>query len=229
MVATAVRMQAPTFYVKDSGIPDDVQRKLRLYNPRSQLGQIVKECFNHLPVELAAELLERISRVVVMESTLELVAIRPQTELGQKGYCKYEDYGIVSRKLVTNNGVGFIVDAFQNSVELEIMKYHGLGTGTTAEAQADSALVTECTTALNPDSTRATGNLTEGASANIFHTEGTNTFDADAAVTEHGVFSQAATGGGVLLDRSKFAAVNMVGASADALLSKYEYTLTAGG
>lgn len=136
------------------------------------------------------------------------------------------DYGVVSRRVVTNNGVGFIVDAWQNLVELENMKYHGCGTGTTAEAAGDSALVTESTTALNPDSTRGTGTQTEPASNQVTST-GTNTFDASAAITEHGLFSQAATGGGVLWDRSVFSAINVV--SGDSIQFAYTATFTAGG
>lgn len=136
------------------------------------------------------------------------------------------ELGLASLRVVTTAGVGFIVDAFQNLTELENLKYHGCGTGTTAEASSDTALVTESTTALNPDSTRATGSLTEGASANIFRTVGTATFDASAAITEHGIFSQAATGGGTLLDRSVFSAVNVV--SGDSIQFTYDLTLTAG-
>jgi hypothetical protein len=128
--------------------------------------------------------------------------------------------------VVTNNGVGYIVDAFQNLVELENMKYHGVGTGGTAEAAGDSALVTESTTALNPDSTRGTGTTTESAS-NAYQTVGTVTFDGSAAITEHGIFSQAATGGGVLLDRSLFSAINVV--SGDSIQFTYTLTFTAGG
>lgn len=136
------------------------------------------------------------------------------------------ELGLASMRVVTTAGVGFIVDAFQNLTEPENMKYHGCGTGTTAEASSDTALVTESTTALNPDSTRATGSTTEGASANIYRTVGTATFDASAAITEHGIFSQAATGGGTLLDRSVFSAVNVV--SGDSIQFTYDLTLTAG-
>lgn len=136
------------------------------------------------------------------------------------------ELGLASMRVVTTAGVNFLVDALQGTVEPEILKYHGIGTGGTAEASADTALVTEITTGLNPDSTRATGSLTEGASANIFRTVGTNTVDATVAVTEHGIFSQAATGGGTLLDRSLFSAVNMV--SADSLQTTYDFTITAG-
>lgn len=137
------------------------------------------------------------------------------------------DYGLASLAVVTTAGVGFLVDAWQNTVEMEIMKYHGVGTGTTAEASGDTALVTESTTALNPDSTRATGTTTEGASANIFRSVGTVTFDASAAITEHGLFSQAATGGGTLWDRSVFSAINVV--SADSIQFTYDATFSAGG
>ena len=135
------------------------------------------------------------------------------------------NYGVVSRRVVTNNGVAFIVDAWQNSVELENMKYHGCGTGTTAEAAADSALVTESTTALNPDSTRATGTQTEPATHQLTST-GTVTFDNSAAITEHGLFSQAATGGGVLFDRSVFSAINVV--SGDSISFAYTVSFSSG-
>lgn len=134
-------------------------------------------------------------------------------------------YGMASLRVVTTVGAGFIVDAWQNSVELEIMKYHGIGTGGTAEAAGDTALVTESTTALNPDSTRATGTTTE-ASATVFRSVGTLTADSAIACTEHGLFSQAATGGGVLMDRSLFSVVNL--ASGDALQATYDFTITAG-
>lgn len=136
------------------------------------------------------------------------------------------DYGILSTRVVTDAGVAFLVDAWQNSVELEIMKYHGVGTGTTAENATQTALITESTTALNPDSTRATGSLGEGATANIFRSIGTATFDASAAITEHGLFSQAATGGGTLWDRSVFSAINVV--SGDAIQFTYEVSFTSG-
>ena len=136
------------------------------------------------------------------------------------------NYGVVSRRVVTNNGVAFIVDAWQNSVELENMKYHGCGTGTTAEAAGDSALVTESTTALNPDSTRATGTQTEPATHQLTST-GVVTFDNSAAITEHGLFSAATTGTGVLFDCSVFSAINVV--SGDSISFAYTVSFSSGG
>lgn len=137
-----------------------------------------------------------------------------------------EDLGLASLRVVTDTGVAYIVDAFQNLTELENLKYHGIGTGGTAEAASQTALVTESTTALNPDSTRATGSTTEAA-ANIYRTVGTNTVDASVACTEHGIFSQAATGGGVMLDRSLFSVVNL--ASGDSLQTTYDFTIASNG
>lgn len=136
-----------------------------------------------------------------------------------------ENYGLASLRVVTTAGVNFIVDAFQNLTEVENFKFHGIGTGTTAEAVGDTALVTEITTGLNPDNTRATGTQTENA-ANIYETVATNEVDAAVAVTEHGIFTQAATGGGTLLDRSKFDAVNL--AIGDRIETTYRFTVTAG-
>lgn len=137
------------------------------------------------------------------------------------------DLGLASARVVTNNGVNAIVDAFQNTFELELFRFHAIGTGALAETAADAALGAELTTQYSVDNTRATGTLAEGASANIFRTVGTNTVDAAVAITEHGILSQAATGGGVLLDRSVFSAVNL--ASGDSLQTTYELTVNAGG
>ncbi len=137
------------------------------------------------------------------------------------------DLGLASLRVVTTAGMNYLVDALQNLTELEAFKYHGIGTGTNAEASSDTALQTELTTQYTPDGTRATGTQGEGASANIYRTVGTNTVDALAAVTEHGIFTQAATGGGTLLDRSVFAVVNL--AAADSIQTPYEYTSVAGG
>ena len=60
-----------------------------------------------------------------------------------------------------------------------------------------------------------------------YTTVGTLTADAAIACTEHGIFSQAATGGGTLFDRSVFAVVNL--ANGDSLQATYVWTANAGG
>lgn len=148
-----------------------------------------------------------------------------------RGDGRIEELGLLGMKVVTTTGVGFLVDAWQNLVELENMKFHGYGTGGVAEATGNTALTTEETTQYNPDNTRPTGSLTEGASANIFRTVGTYTPDSGAtrAITEHGIFSQAATGGGVLWDRTLFSVVNLDSAAGDSLQTTYDCTVNAGG
>lgn len=148
-----------------------------------------------------------------------------------KGNGQVFDLGLAGFRVVTDAGVGFIVDAFQNTVELEDMKFHGFGlnTGTSAEAAGDTALDSEFTTEYAADNTRPTGTTAEGATANIYQTVATFSPDTGGtlAVEEHGVFSQAATGGGVLLDRTVFATVNVV-AGSDSLQATYELTLPSG-
>ncbi len=137
------------------------------------------------------------------------------------------DYGVVSRQVVTDAGVAYLVDDWDGGANvIDNFNYHGVGTGTTAENATQTALVTESTTALNPDGTRATGTKSQ-PSANIMQTVGTLTFDAAAAITEHGVFTQAATGGGTLLDRSMFSAVNV--GSGDSIQCTYALTWSSGG
>lgn len=138
-----------------------------------------------------------------------------------------DDYGLASMRVVTDTGVAYIVDAFQNTTELENLKFHGFGTGVTAEAASQTALVTELTTQYATDNTRPTGTTTEGATANIYRTVATLDPDAAVAITEHGIFSQAATGGGTMLDRSLFSAINL-DAAGDTLQATYELTLTSG-
>lgn len=146
---------------------------------------------------------------------------------GEKG--EWIDYGVVSRRVITNAGVTFLRDDWNNSAAVYAnMNYHGIGTGTNAENVTDTALQTESTTALNPNNTRATGTRSTPAS-NQWRSVGTLTVDADVACTEHGIFDQAATGGGTLWDRSVFAVINLVGANPDSIQCTYTCTLTAGG
>lgn len=205
---------------KDAWVPDGLWARIRQWSPKSELGLIVRECFTHLPPELAGELFERVTRALVIESALSLVKID-----GRTGW--RDDYGIVSRRVITTAGVGFLVDAWQNSVEMENMKFHGLGTGTSAAATSDTGLGTELTTEYTGN-VRATGSTTEGSGANIFRSVGTNTLDSGTpAVTEHGLFS--ASSAGVLWDRTVFSAVNLDGTVGDSLQSTYDCTCSAGG
>jgi hypothetical protein len=150
-----------------------------------------------------------------------------------KGDGEIISLGLASLRLVTTAGVRFICDDFNNNTtDVTNMKFHGFGTGTTAEAVTDTALVTEETTQYVVDNTRPTGSQASATvSANATYTT-VATYSPDSgatrAITEHGIFSQAATGGGTLLDRSVFSVVNLVAAS-DSLQATYVFTVNSGG
>lgn len=129
-----------------------------------------------------------------------------------------EDLGVVSRRSVTNAGVAFLVDAFQNLVEIENMNFHDCGTGTTAENVTDTGLVTPAGTA------RVTGTQSEPAS-NQYRTTATISFTSTLAITEHGLFS--ASTSGTLWDRSVFAAVNVN--NGESIQFQYTLTVNSGG
>ncbi len=136
------------------------------------------------------------------------------------------NYGLASFRVVTDVGVGFIVDAYQNVVEFETMNFHGIGTGSTAENQTDTDLVTELTTQYTSDNTRATGTTAENA-ANILESVATNSVDASVNLREHGLLSSATVGSGVLYDRTVFSSISLT--SGDSLQSTYRCTFSAGG
>jgi hypothetical protein len=139
-----------------------------------------------------------------------------------------EPFGLASLRVVTTAGVNYIVADFTGGAnDINLFKFHGLGTGTNAEATADTALQTELTTQYTADNTRPTGTQTTGGSANIYRTVGNIGVDATVAATEHGILTQAATGGGTLLDRSVFTVVNLT--SGDTFSAQYDLTLPAGG
>jgi hypothetical protein len=226
----------PVVTVKDGWVPGELAARLARYNPRTELGRVIRDCFQYLPPAMAGELLDRVSSVVVLQSALSIRVLRACSEsthpfLDNRGRClechKYavEDWGEVGHKVITTTGVGFLVDAWQGSTEMENMKYHGLGTGSTAEAASDSALVTELTTEYTGN-VRATGSTTE-ASATVFRSVGSNLLDGTpgAALREHGLFS--ASSAGVLWDRTVYAAITL--SSGDTLESTYDMSASSGG
>lgn len=138
------------------------------------------------------------------------------------------DLGIVSLRVVTTAGVNFIATRlFDANTSIGNFDFHGFGTGGTAEAIGDTALVTELTTQYVVDNTRPTG-TPSNPSANVYQSVATLSPDSGGTigVTEHGLFS--ASSGVTLLDRTLFSVVNIV-ASQDSLQATYQMTISAGG
>jgi hypothetical protein len=134
-----------------------------------------------------------------------------------RGSGERQELGLVSTKAVTDAGVAYLVDALQGTTEPENLKYHASGTGTTAEAAGQTALVTEV-------ATRTAGSQTEGATANIYKTVAVIAYSASFAITEHAVLSASSVG--TMLDRSVFSAINVD--SGDSIEFTYELTLPSG-
>lgn len=131
--------------------------------------------------------------------------------------CSIINLGVLSRRLVTNGGVGFIVDAFQNLTEPENMNWHEIGTSSTAEAVTDTGCIT-------PVESRVAGTQSEPAS-NQYRTVGITTATAIRAVVEHCLMS--ASTAGVGFDRSVFSVYNL--AIGDSLQNTYTGTFASGG
>lgn len=151
----------------------------------------------------------------------------PVTELASPFRGVVTDYGTMSYRVVTTAGVVFLANNFAAGGQaISNFKFHGFGTGTTAEAVGDVALVTELTTQYAVDNTRPTGS--QASTSNVYTTIGTLSPDSGGtiAITEHGIFS--ASSSTTLWDRSVFSAVNLV-AGSDSLQVTYALTCTAGG
>jgi len=118
--------------------------------------------------------------------------------------------------IIVNVGFDFIADAIGKAASRPgVMGFIALGTGTTAAAAGQTALVTEL----------------DRNAATYAHTAGTKTFtftagfaagDATGAITEAGVFN--ASSSGIMLDRVVFPVVNK-GAD-DSLTAVFTFTMS---
>ena len=133
------------------------------------------------------------------------------------------------RGLVTLGGINATAADFTASGGLAVFKYHDSGTGTTTPAQTDTALQTQA-----GPTTRATGTNTQTQSASgtgsttpaIITSVGTIAYVSTLAITEWGLFNQAAQGG-TMFDHRTFAAINVV--SGDSIQFTYSLSLPGGG
>lgn len=133
--------------------------------------------------------------------------------------------GTVSRRVITTAGVNYLRDTFAahaSGNDVQNFKYHDSGTGSVAEAIGD----TDLGTAAGP-TTRATGSQDNSVSKQ-YKTVGTISYTGTLAITEHGIFNQAARGAGtVLWDRSVFSAVNVN--NGDSIQFTYTLSINDGG
>ena len=106
-------------------------------------------------------------------------------------------------------------------------KYHHSGTGVGDEAASDGALGTPV------EDARVVGTQVQGAGGTkTYKSVGTITYTDTRAITEHGLFNGAGSGGppvtgDTMMDRSKFAAINVV--SGNQIEFTYELAIASGG
>jgi len=152
---------------------------------------------------------------LVLSSELRAVVTRGELNGGQR-----LDLGVISRRVVSNNFAEALVDTLQGSepANFEVYRFHAMGTGATAEAQTQNALITEV-------ESRDSGTQTENGSK-VYRSVGTTTATATRLIREHGLFDQLAAGGN-MLDRSLFALITLE--NTDTITFTYDLTVTAGG
>ncbi len=125
---------------------------------------------------------------------------------------------VVKNKCITTAYVTFLALMHQtDATTIGDFKYHDSGIGTGNEAVGDTGLGT----AWGGD--RSSG--TQVASTNTYTSVATTTYNLTKAITEHGLFN--ASSSGTLMDRSKFAAINVI--DTDQIQWTYVITFTAGG
>ncbi len=114
---------------------DDLRSRLRGYFPKTEMGTIVRQCFKYLPPELAGELLDQITRVVVLQSSLHCVIFKadgrvivsPDAGMGAGDHQPEGHHGRGRRTWWT---------AGRTPRRWRTSKYHGIGAGSTAEESA---------------------------------------------------------------------------------------------
>jgi hypothetical protein len=128
--------------------------------------------------------------------------------------------GLLSARVVTDAGVAFLTNDWNdNSKDITNFNAHANGTGTTAEAASQTALVTEVGTRVSGTKSRPAGNQLQSV-ATISQT-------ATNAITEHGLLDSTTVSGSTLWDRSVFSAINVV--NGDSIQFTYTLTVNSGG
>jgi len=127
------------------------------------------------------------------------------------------DFGCVGHKVITTAFAEFIVDQLQTETSVfGDFKYHQIGTGSTAESAAHTALVT-------PVESVTTGTQTEDSSK-VYKSVASIAITANRALREHGIFNNATPASGTMMDRTLYDVVNLV--SGDIYEATYKLTVS---
>lgn len=167
--------------------------------------------------------------VLTMSSCLSAKLIKQGNQI--------HDLGVLGSNMITQAGLTLLLTAWRDSTTaLGDLHFHGVGTGTTAEHDDQTALVTEATDATGLlDATRENGTkvltpaaiTTQDAGAVFLSSVATIDFDGSVAVTEHGLFSSATYGAGTMWDRTLFSVINAV--NTDQIQFTYQLRMNSAG
>jgi hypothetical protein len=128
--------------------------------------------------------------------------------------------------LVTHAGVRLLSQdtaISAGAATLDVMKYHGSGTGTTAATATDTALQT----AIGTTATSGTNTNADASPNATVQAQATIAYGGTSAVTEWGLFNQATLSGATMWDHKVFSAINV--ASGDSIQFTYTLTINSGG
>jgi hypothetical protein len=189
-------------------------------------------------VALLAYWFSRLTGSVTMTSSLELRVkklneaqrreyeqllargMKYEAESYYERYAVWKNFGVVSRRVITNAGVTYMRDDFNNAAggaDITLFRYHRSGSSSTAEAAGDVALGAEVPyAALGSQGTNG---------SNVYQTIGTIVYYLNYTIREHGLFS--ASTSTTLWDRSVFADIGV--APNDSIQFTYNLTINAGG
>lgn len=128
---------------------------------------------------------------------------------------------MIMKNLVTDAGKAGIASRINGATAEAVFDYIAIGTGTTAAAAGDTALVSEITTgggarAQDASPTRETTDVTNDTAV----LDVTYTFTSSFAVTESGVLNAASAG--TLLNRQVFSAINVVNTDVLTVTHKFD-------
>lgn len=141
---------------------------------------------------------------------------------------KVIDTRVVKDKVVTNAFVYDIVASLIGTTghfdKFRLYKWHDSGISTVAESATQTALLSRVST------DRVSGTQVNSGSSNAYRSVATKTFSSTKSVTEHGLFNSSSTAVAAtthLMDRTKFAAINVI--NGDSIQYTFTITFTAGG
>lgn len=167
-------------------------KKLGRYVRQNYVGWMIRR--GKLPFGITQEEVVKALKATRPKGVLEIFGmLRMRVKRSATGL--WEDYGLVSTKLVTTDFAEHIVDCMLDNTTyvLDTFTWHDMGDDDTAESNAHTALQNSRETRINDTSPAEN-------TAQVYQSIATITATAGYTANEHGIFN--AVSAGVMLDRN---------------------------